>query len=46
MQEYIIAGAGIVIAIICCIFGWWMENGPEKTDPKNEKNRSSGNDLE
>ena len=40
MQEYIFGAIGIIIAIVCCIVGWWMENGPSATGKADKKDET------
>lgn len=35
MQEKIIAASGILVAVICSVVGWWMENGPSRRGQEN-----------
>ena len=35
MQEKIIAAAGILVAVICSVVGWWMENCPSRRGHEN-----------
>ena len=34
MFDNIIVGILILICVVAAIWGWWMENGPEKKDHK------------
>lgn len=44
MQNTIISVIGVLIAVVCAVAGWWMENGPVRKDP-DEKKREKENQL-
>ena len=45
MQEKIIGAIGILLALVCSVAGWWMENGPDRPK-KDDRQDSDANSRE
>lgn len=46
MQEKIIIVIGVLICVFFSVFGWWMENGPDRKDRDEEKSNRTDEDHE